>query len=332
MARNKNKVRKDGRVAVQVYLGRDKHGKRKYKTVYGKTQKEADEKALDVKLFLKKGIDVTSQKDIFGKWAKRWLKIKKTEVSAARYVVYRSNIKHLERYFEYVEISKIKTADIQDIILNLSENNPNTNKPMARSTIIGIKSTAKQVFQLMVDNRVLEYNPAEALKIAGQSTKEKRRALTEEEQKWITDTVHNAKIPAMIMLYAGLRRGEVIPLLWSDIDLNAATITVTKAVETSGNKFVYKDSTKTEAGMRTVDIPEVLVDFLKNQHKKSEYVTVSAKNKMHTYSSWVRMWESYLADINIKYGDFSGYEKEYKSKFDPDGVPFVIPKITPHWL
>jgi len=44
------------------------------------------------------------------------------------------------------------------------------------------------------------------------------------------------------------------------------------------------------------------------------------------------MWESYLADLNIKYGDFSPFEKRPTSKFDPKGVPFVIPRITPHWL
>jgi len=44
------------------------------------------------------------------------------------------------------------------------------------------------------------------------------------------------------------------------------------------------------------------------------------------------MWDSYLSDLNFKYGDFSPFERSPKSKFDPDGVPFVIPKITPHWL
>lgn len=45
MARKKNAVRADGRIAVQVYIGRV-DGKRKYKTVYGTTQKEADKKRM----------------------------------------------------------------------------------------------------------------------------------------------------------------------------------------------------------------------------------------------------------------------------------------------
>lgn len=84
MPKKRNTKRADGRIAVQVYLGRDENGKRKYKTVYGATQKEADEKALQVKLAMKKGIDVTSELDPFSKWAERWMSIKKTEVSHGR--------------------------------------------------------------------------------------------------------------------------------------------------------------------------------------------------------------------------------------------------------
>ena len=48
MPKKSNKVRADGYIAVSVYLG-IVDGKRKYKTVYGKTQKEADKKARELK-------------------------------------------------------------------------------------------------------------------------------------------------------------------------------------------------------------------------------------------------------------------------------------------
>ena len=52
MPKRKNTVRSDGRIAVQVYIGRV-DGKRKYKTVYGATQKEAVQKADEVRAMLK---------------------------------------------------------------------------------------------------------------------------------------------------------------------------------------------------------------------------------------------------------------------------------------
>lgn len=129
----------------------------------------------------------------------------------------------------------------------------------------------------------------------------------------------------------GLKKGRAACLTWDDIDLQNKTITVNKAVETdsNGNTFEIKHTTKTEAGMRTVNIPQLLVDFLQTQHKRNAYVCVNTKNEMHTQTSWRRMWESYLTDLNLKYGEF---ETKPNSKFDPKGVPVVIEHITPHML
>jgi len=61
-------------------------------------------------------------------------------------------------------------------------------------------------------------------------------------------------------------------------------------------------------------------------------VCVNAQGKIHTDSSWAKMWKSYLTDINFQHGDFTLFQKRPKSKFDPGGVPFVIPHFTAHWL
>lgn len=58
MPRKSNNTRADGRIAVQVYLG-TVDGRKKYKTVYGKTQKEADQKADEVRRSLQKELDVS---------------------------------------------------------------------------------------------------------------------------------------------------------------------------------------------------------------------------------------------------------------------------------
>lgn len=332
MAKKKNAVRPDGRIAVQVYIGRDQDGKRKYKTVYGSTQKEADKKAEQIKLAMHKGIDITAEYDTFGDWAERWIRIKATEVSRSQEASYRSTISHINRYISDAAITKIKTIDIQEIINDLSECNPNTHKPASRRTLEIVKNTLSQVFRLAIENRVLDYNPAMALKIPKNAPAEKRRALTSEEQNWILNTEHRAKRSAMIMMYAGLRRGELIPLTWNDIDMDNRTINVNKSVELVGDKFEIKRGTKTEAGVRVVDIPQRLAEFLISEKRESIYVCTNAKGGFHTNSSWRRMWESYLAELNIKYGNFSPFEKQPKSKFDPVGIPFVIPNITPHWL
>ena len=62
MPRKSNKTRSDGRVAVQIYLG-TVDGKRKYKTVYGANQKEAETKAEEIRRQIFSGLDISAQDD-----------------------------------------------------------------------------------------------------------------------------------------------------------------------------------------------------------------------------------------------------------------------------
>jgi len=331
MAKKKNAVRKDGLIPKQIFLGRDAEGKRKYKSVYARTQKDADAQAEEVRASLRKGLDVSAGNDTFEKWAGMWLKTEKVRVSRNWYVARESAVDHLNRYLRHMPISKILMADIQNILIDLAANNPNTGKPTAKRTLANIESVARGIFDYAISNRLFEYNPVTSVKPPMTAKPQKRRALTDAEQQWILNTEHRAKTAAMIMMYSGLRRGELIPLMWNDIDLKARTISVTKSVELVNNVFVAKDGTKTE-DPRVVDIPLRLVGYLSRQKREGLYVCVNAKGTMHTESSWSAMWESYLGAINRLYGDFSPFQNKPTSKFDPKGTPFVIPRFTPHWL
>ncbi len=194
---------------------------------------------------------------------------------------------------------------------------------------------------MAIQNRVLDFNPAMYVHLPVAKPPEQRRALTAEEQSWIVTTPHRARRAAMIMMYAGLRRGEVIPLTWQDIDLHNRTITVNKSVEMVNGQSVQKPGGKTYSSTRTVDIPTRLADFLRSELDAEqkperckviplhELVCPNAHGRMHDSSSWKRMWESYLKELNFQHGTFT---TPPKSKMQPGGVPMVIPNITAHWL
>ena len=329
MAKKRNTKRADGRIAVQVYLGRDENNKRLYKTVYGKTQKEADEKALQVKVAMKRGLDVTAERDTFGQWAERWLKIKVAEVCAAKYAAYKGAVKSLNARFGDVSLKDIRSADLQDYLIDQAQCNDNTGKPSAHETLAVRRMIAINVYRLAIDNRVLEYNPAITTKIPKTKPAEERRALTAEEQRWIEDTPHRAQTAAMIMMYAGLRRGELVPLLWSDIDLQRAVIHINKSVELAsvGRRFEIKQGGKTDAAVRDVIIPQKLVQYLSAQRRDSLLVVTNTRGEMHTISSWECMWESYLNALNRKYG---GIDERFGAP--KDAMLMTIPNITAHWL
>ena len=328
----KNKKRADGLLQSKIHIGNGK-----YKYVYAHTNKELEQKVQDLKLKLHKGIDLIENATLFEEWANLWLRQKKVTLSTNRYKIceYRlENLKDIKKY----PIAKIKASDIQNVIYEMYE------QGYSEVVLKEVKNTAKQIFQLAIDNRAIDFNPATSVIIPKGKPAETRRALTQEEIEWINaDSNSRGHRAAMIMLYAGLRRGELIALMWSDIDLNNATITVNKSVEIIDGKSIVKDSTKTKAGMRTVYIPQKLVEFLRNEEKTSLYVCPNAKGGIMSESSFRRMWESYMYEINYTYGNFettlvknkhTGRMEQFKigNKFAPQKVPMIIEKITPHML
>lgn len=322
--------RKDGRYATRVKVGNGK-----YKLICANTQKELAKKVQEIQLANYRGINISAQGDTFEAWLKRWLENKELQVSEKRYKGYEYASKRLKEFYS-VKITDIRTADVQHVI------NQNS-KELSEYSLQKLRTIVKQVCQLAIDNRVMDYNPANSVfipKNTKSSSAEERRALTEEEQSWIRNTEHSARRAAMIMMYAGLRRGEVIALMWSDIDLDAGTISVNKSAKTVNGKLISTPGGKTDAAVRTVYIPDCLIDFLKNEERGNNLLVCPSKNgRMMTDSSWRRMWDSYLHCLNFKYGDFSreldSEGKQYvkpKSRFAPKKIPYVIPKITPHWL
>lgn len=296
MPKKSNTKRTDGRIAVQIYLGKDEQGRRKYKTVYGATQKEANQKADEIRAMLGKGLDVSARSDTFGVWCDRLMSCKKAEISPSYYHILESTRNHLKP-LNNKAIADICMFDVADLINDLAAYNPHTGAPSSKKLLTDVKSLITQTFELAIVNRVIDYNPARSVKIPRSAPKSKRRPITDEQIQQIASTPHKAQLAAMIMLYAGLRRGELLALTWSDIDFKNHTIEVNKSVEFVKNVPHLKHSAKTEAGNRLITMPGILSDFLKKQDRQSVYVFPGTDGGIMTAAAWRTLWDSYMAEL-----------------------------------
>lgn len=302
MPKKSNTKRSDGRIAVQIYLGKDENGKRKYKTVYGATQKEANKKADELRSRLAKGMDISHSRDSFKKWAELFLSSQKARLSTSEYSLKAKRIKYFYDYFGETEINAVKVYHVEEAINALAAQNPATGKPSADKTIRGYKQVCSQVFAFAVKNRVIEFNPASVTETPKGAPKTERRALSETERQWIIglSTEHRAKRAAMIAMFGGLRRGELTALTWNDIDFAKNTITVNKSYDFKSGTLKLP---KTSAGIRTVPMPQVLSDYLRSEPHTDTYVCTSAKGKMMTVDGWKRLMESLLTDLETAHGN-----------------------------
>ncbi|MBE6820507.1 MAG: site-specific integrase [Ruminococcaceae bacterium] len=309
-----NTKRADGRIAVQVYLGKDEFGKRKYKTVYGKTQKEANKKADEIRSAMNKGIDVLKEQDSYSEWASLFLTAQKEKLTPSEHDLKTKRAMFFCNFFGNLPLKAINAHLVESALQSLAKRNPTTGKPSADRTIKGYKLVCSQVFKFAIKNRAVTYNPCDDAELPEGAGKTERRALTSVERDWILNIEHRAKTAAMISIFCGLRRGEMTALTWNDIDFINGTISVSKSCDFKANELKLP---KTEAGIRVVPMPDILVDYLKKEERKSLYVCCNSKGGMMTETSWKRLLESLLVELEVQYG-----AGEKKNKFAP--VPTVL--------
>lgn len=317
--------RKDGRYQSRIYLGKDETGRKLFKYVYGSTPAELTKAESALRATLEKGIDIMSFDDTFSQWFSRLKTIKETEMTDSEFSTFVSRVSVFDEIIGKYPLKMINQQNIQPIINEVFKCNPSTGKPSAKRTVERYLHAVSSVFEYAIENRASDFNPCKYVKIPKNAKTEERRALTLEERKWIEDTPHRAQTAAMLLLYSGLRRGEATALLWSDIDFENKTITVNKSYDFKNYQI---KSPKTSAGTRVVSIPNKLVRYLKTVKRTNLYVLTTASGKMMSDTAWKRLWDSYICDLNLKYGK----SINKRNKFDPKGNEITILPFTPHNL
>lgn len=320
----KLKKRADGRYQANIYLGKDADGKPHYKTVYAASQKELNEKATEIRVALGKGIDVTKAQNTFDTWANLLLKHKKDKVSAPEYRTLEYRIRFFSERFGALPIVQITAVTVEGALDQLAATNPTTGRPSSQKTLDAYKQACGQVFRFAIRNRVLAINPVESAECKAAVKSGERRALSPAEIRQIVNLAdHRAKLPAMIAVFCGLRRGEIAALLWSDIDLKAGRLTVNKSY--SFKQKAVK-SPKTDAGTRTLEIPTILLRFLQAQPKKIGYVVTAKSGRPMIYESdWESLMNSLRIALEIQYG--SSGRKNWNEK---QPAVFTLPRFGWH--
>lgn len=256
----------------------------------------------------------------FRYYGEKFLRKKNGKVSYSQIKNLQCYLKHLYGYIGDMPIEKVTTDDIDFILDELTKVNPNTNRPTSHQYLINVRNAASDVFELALDREVVHKNPARKCEISKYAPRSVRRALTDVEQKLIVKTSHRARIGALIMMLAGLRRGELIPLTWDDVDLDNLSICINKSVEEKkGNRFDIKSGTKNGKWGRLIKIPLDLAIQIQEAKKnsKSRYICCKCDGNMHTPTSWKQMWNSYINTIIKK---------------NPEATNTGIGDITAHYL
>ena len=150
-----------------------------------------------------------------------------------------------------------------------------TKKTLSPSTINGVIAVMKLIFKYGNEFELTKNNPAVLVKTVKQERINKVDAYTKEEQikleRFLDNNPSEVNLPVIIVLYTGLRIGELLALTWKDIDLRSGIISVNKTVydnKTSDGQYKQKITLpKSKSSIRLIPIPNFLKEELINQKK-----------------------------------------------------------------
>ncbi len=261
------------------YKWRDKRGQRH--SVYAKTLEELREKENDVLRNVLDGIRTDKSKltinDLFYLWIQLKRGLKDNTFSNYKYMYQL----FVEGNFGETPIVDLKRSDVRGFYNYLADE-----CHLKPNTIDNIHTVLHQVLELGVEDDYLRYNPSDnalrELRRAHSDDSKKRRALTIPQQNLLEDFLseqgpyHRWYNVFVVMLWTGMRVGEITGLRWSDIDLEAETISVNHTLvffskgKAQGCNFAV-NTPKSKAGRRIIPmLPQVKEAFIKEKEFQEE--------------------------------------------------------------
>ena len=317
--------RADGRWEGRYTAGyHPETGKRIIKNVLGKTQAECKAK-------LKKAIEESQALDIsraneytVATWLRTWFELyAKPHIRPSTMNYYHRNIEqHIIPAIGDIPLNKLTTRDLQKLYNDLQSNGrlrkvqKKKKTGLSNSTVRGIHMMLHNALDRAVKEKLILSNPTENCIIPKIEKQEVKILHPDHISAYLNAAERRNALPMFYLeLISGLRKGELVALQWSDLDVESKTISVSK--QAGRNNAGEPDITrpKTENSIRKISIPQDAVDLLVAEHQKhpgSPWMFPSPKTgEMYHPDSVVNIHKKILKDAGLQHLRFHDLRHPY---------------------
>lgn len=253
-----------------VDIGKDPStGKRLQRTKGGfKTKKEAQLACASLIDQLNKGISFDNEKVKVGEFIDHWLEnVAKRKVTERTHLNYTRVLnKRIRPHLKEIKMKDLRLHHGQALITKMLEEGKSERYIEYAFVIF------KNVLNYGVKTELLTKNPLEHLEIP-RPRRAKITTWTAEEIKRFMEFSKAENpvymLPLYIAAHTGMRRGEVLGLQWSHVDLERKKISVEYSLtyDEPNHKFILTEP-KTDSSYRQITIDDELVAELKKQRKR----------------------------------------------------------------
>ena len=143
-------------------------------------------------------------------------------------------------------------------------------KGYSATVVNSIRSIYRMIFDYAVAHDFFPYNPVNSVRLPKGLKRGKRVAPVDEQIRIIFNNIDQPfGLFPVFLLCTGLRKSEALALTWDDVDLKNNEISVTKSLDYAVGARPTVKPPKTEAGVRTVPIIDLLHDRLQAEKNAS---------------------------------------------------------------
>jgi integrase len=169
-----------------------------------------------------------------------------------------------------VPLQSLDGAQIDRFYAHLRANGRRFGGGLSSMTLHHVHVLLAQLLASAVKARKLARSPIDDVQTKPKPKRKHIEVLDESEIAALLDHLrdHWLRVPVIVALATGMRRGEIIALRWCDLDLAKGTLQVCQSVEEVCGVFRFK-APKTDRSRRVIRLPGSLVEEL-GRHRKEQ--------------------------------------------------------------
>jgi integrase len=199
-------------------------------------------------------------------YAEKWLNFLEGRAALQRKTVvdYRRHLARLLAIIGRKRLDRLTAADLDAAYSYLLAHGGRNGKPLAPRTVLHVHRIIHTALARAVRWRLVPFNVASEAEAPSAGRSPARAPSPDQLRAYLAaaeDTPWRTLI--LVAVATGLRRGELAALRWSDIDLDAQTLTVRQTMWEVAGEFGIKQRAKTASSLRTLTLPDFLVAELR---------------------------------------------------------------------